>query len=158
MTRRGSSTTRSGIYADHREALAWSVGPRMAHGDLHLYNVLASEGHITGVIDWEWSYGGGTEPDFDLEALVRWSLYPEGLGDDDVDPVVTADDLAEVVPTLLAAYPEVAAVPRLMERMTIYQIEHELHHMITWPPRVPTRPTERLADWVRDQRLIRELG
>lgn len=146
------------FYADHRTALAFSVGPRMFHGDLHLDNVLASEGRITGLIDWEWSYGGGTEPDFDLEALVRWSLYPHDLGDEADDMGVTADDFAQVIPTLLSASPGLQAVPRLMERMTIYQMEHELHHMITWPPRIPTRPTERLRDWVQAQRLIRDYG
>ena len=60
-------------FAANRAALTYSVGPRFAHGDLHLYNVLADEGRITGVIDWEWAYGGGTEPDFDLDALIRWA-------------------------------------------------------------------------------------
>lgn len=146
------------FYAAHRTALAYQVGPRMAHGDLHLYNVLAIDGHVTGLIDWEWSFAGGTEPDFDLEALVRWSLYPQDLGDENEASRFEAEDFGLVIPTMLAAYPELQAIPRLMERMTIYQIEHELHQMISWPPRVPTRPTERLRDWVQHQRLIREYG
>jgi hypothetical protein len=123
-----------------------------------LYNVLADGGHVTGVIDWEWSFGGGVEPDFDLEALVRWSLYPNDLGDDDEDMGVDAADFREVIPAMLAAYREVAAIPDLAARMTIYQVEHELHQMVTWPPRVPTRPTERLADWVREGVLAEVLG
>ena len=130
----------------------------MAHGDLHLYNVLSSRRRITGIIDWEWSYGGGSEPDFDLEALVRWALFPRDLGDDDVDMGIRDDNFACVIPLLLAIRREQRAVPRLMERMTIYQIEHELHQMVSWPPRVPTRPTERLGVWVREQRLVREYG
>jgi aminoglycoside phosphotransferase (APT) family kinase protein len=143
-------------YAGHRTALAYQVGPRLAHGDLHLHNVLASEGRITGIVDWEWSFGGGVEPDFDLDALVRWSLFPRDLADDAGD--LRADDFACVMPALLAASPELRAVPRLAERMTIYQVEHELHQMIAWPPRVPTRPTERLAFWLRAGLLVEALG
>lgn len=146
------------FYGEHRAALAHSVGPRMMHGDLHLHNVLAEAGRITGIIDWEWSWGGGVEPDFDLEALFRWSLYPRDLGDEDEAARLEAEDFRLVIPTLLAAYPEVRTIPRLMERMTIYQIEHELHQMVSWPARVPTRPVERLRNWVQERRLIRELG
>lgn len=146
------------FYGAHRTALAYSVGPRMMHGDLHLYNVLADFRQITGIIDWEWSYGGGVEPDFDLEALFRWSLYPQDLGDEDEAMRFEAEDFRLLIPTVLAAYPELRVAPRLMERMTIYQMEHELHHMVSWSPRVPTRPVERLRDWVQERRLIREFS
>ena len=140
-------------YAAHRTALAHTVGPRFAHGDLHLYNVLAEAGQITGVIDWEWAYGGGTEPDFDLDALIRWAIYPRGIAEEELEDRVTGEDFATLIPALLAAYPEVRAIPRLHERMTIYQIEHELHHIASWPPRVPQEPVRRLHGWVREQRL-----
>lgn len=146
-----------GYFAAHREALAYSVGPRMQHGDLHLHNVLASDGHISGIVDWEWSFGGGVEPDFDVEALVRWSLFPADLGDEAEAATLRAEDFRAVIPALLAGYPELAAVPRLAERMTIYQVEHELYHMASWPPRVPTRPTERLGVWLREGLLAQEL-
>jgi aminoglycoside phosphotransferase (APT) family kinase protein len=145
-------------YTGHRDALAYGVGPRMQHGDLHLHNVLARDGHVTGIVDWEWSFGGGVEPDFDVEALVRWSLFPADLGDEAEAATLRAEDFAGVIPALLAGYPELAAVPRLAERMTIYQIEHELYHMASWPPRVPTRPAERLASWLRNPTLLRALA
>jgi aminoglycoside phosphotransferase (APT) family kinase protein len=145
-------------YAAHRAALSHTVGPRFAHGDLHLYNILADEGRITGVIDWEWAYGGGSEPDFDLEALIRWAIYPRGIAEEELEERVTGDDFAVLIPALLAAYPEIHAIPRLHERMTIYQIEHELHHMAAWPPRVPQEPVRRLRGWVREQCLVGYLG
>jgi hypothetical protein len=144
-------------YADNRTALVYSVGPRVAHGDLHLYNVLAEDDRITGLIDWEWAYGGGTEPDFDLDALIRWALYPRGIAEEELEERVTGADFALLVPALLAAYPEIRAIPRLCERTTIYQIEHELHKMASWPPRVPQEPMRRLHGWVRERRLAEYL-
>lgn len=145
-------------YAAHRTALSRTVGPRFAHGDLHLYNVLADGARITGLIDWEWAYGGGTEPDFDLEALIRWAIYPHGIAEEGLEVRVTGADFAPFIPALLAAYPEIRALPRFPERMTIYQIEHELHHMASWPPRVPQEPVRRLHAWVCEQRLLEHLA
>jgi aminoglycoside phosphotransferase (APT) family kinase protein len=145
-------------YVANRTALAHGVGPRFAHGDLHLYNVLAEDGHVTGVIDWEWAYGGGTEPDFDLDALIRWAIYPRGIAEEALEERVTGEDFARLIPALLAAYPEIGAIPRLCERMTIYQIEHELHKMASWPPRVPQEPVRRLHAWVRERRLAEYLA
>ena len=140
-------------YAVHRGALAHTVGPRFAHGDLHLYNVLAERGRITGLIDWEWAYGGGTEPDFDLDALIRWALYPRGIAEEALEARVSGADFVALIPALLAAYPEVRALPRLAERLTIYQIEHDLHHLASWPPGIPREPLHRLHGWVRERRL-----
>lgn len=142
------------FYAAHRTALTHTVGPRFAHGDLHLYNVLAEHSRIMGIIDWEWAYGGGTEPDFDLAHLVRWALYPaDGAEEEELAGRVTAADYALLIPALLAAYAEVAATPRLSERMTIYQIEHELHQIAAWPGSAPAPPMRRLQGWLREQRL-----
>lgn len=140
------------VYAAHRASLAPGVGPRFAHGDLHLDNVLAEDGHVTGIIDWEWA-GGGTEPDFDLAHLVRWAVYPrDGVQEALVDRV-TEEDFAQLIPALLAAYPEVRVIPRLLDRMTIYQIEHELWQAASWPGHVPQQPMRRLQGWVRERRL-----
>lgn len=139
------------FYAAHRDSLAFESGPRFAHGDLHLDNVLAEDGHVTGIIDWEWAYGGGTTLDFDLAHLVRWAVYPrDGVQEELVDRV-TEEDFAQLLPTLLAAYPELRAIPRLFDRLTIYQIEHELWQAATWPNRVPQQPMRRLHAWVRER-------
>lgn len=140
------------FYAAHRPSLAPGVGPRFAHGDLHLDNVLAEDGQITGIIDWEWA-GGGTAPDFDLAHLVRWAIYPRDGVQQELAERATEEAFAQLIPTLLAAYPEVRAVPGLFGRMTIYQIEHELWQAASWPGRVPQQPLRRLQGWVRERRL-----
>ena len=149
------------FYAAHRAALERAVGPRFTHGDLHLYNVIVAEGHVTGIVDWEWSYDGGGEPDFDLTHLVRWALYPADPAEEALEARVTAADYAPLIPALLAAYPEVAATPTLLARMTIYQLEHELHALIQcaqWWPDSPTaaeKPKRRLRGWLHEGVLAR---
>jgi aminoglycoside phosphotransferase (APT) family kinase protein len=142
-----------GYYVAHRRTLAHAGGPRFAHGDLHLYNVLAEGHRVTGIIDWEWAYGGGTEPDFDLATLVRWAIYPRANAEEALEDRVSGEDFAPLIPALLATYPEIAAIPQLRERMTIYQIEHELGQMATWPGRVPQLPVARLRGWLREDPL-----
>jgi aminoglycoside phosphotransferase (APT) family kinase protein len=135
-------------YEDHRNALAYATGPHLGHGDLHFLNVLATDSGITGILDWEWAFDGGVEPEFDLDALVRWSVFPADFDDGENPP--TAEEFRSVMPEVLRAYLEVAAIPRLYERLTIYQIEHDLYHLQFWNPAIPKRPIARLAEWVDD--------
>ena len=144
------------FYADHRETLTYESGARVGHGDLHLLNVLGTDAGMSGIIDWEWSYGGGVEPEYDLEALVRWALYPQDIGDDTIESPLIAEMFNDLIPTFLEAYPGLKDVPELATRMTIYQIEHELHHIVMWEPSIPRRPLERLRLWV-DERVLSAL-
>ena len=135
-------------YAVHREALGYQVGPRLLHGDLQLYNVIVDRGHLTGVVDWEWAHGG--EPDFDLADLARWALYPVDVAEEALEPRVAPEDFAALMPDLLDAYPEVAGIPRLCERLTIYQLEYDLHKLAQ-APRSPRLPARRLRGWLRGE-------
>ncbi len=38
------------------------------------------------------------------------------------------------------------------------RLEHELHHVATWPVNVPRAPLRRLHGWLRDQRLAAYLA
>ena len=135
-------------YAAHREALRYQVGPRLLHGDLQLYNVIVDRRHLTGVVDWEWAHGG--EPDFDLADLARWALYPVDVAEEALEPRVAPEDFAALMPALLDAYPEVASIPRLRERLTIYQLEYDLHKLAQ-APHAPRLPARRLRGWLRGE-------
>jgi aminoglycoside phosphotransferase (APT) family kinase protein len=135
-------------YEDHREALTYATGPHLGHGDLHFLNVLATDEGVTGILDWEWAFDGGVEPEFDLDALLRWSIFPADF--DEGENPSTAEEFRSVVPEVLRAYLEVAAIPRIYERLTIYQIEHDLYHIQSLKPAIPNRPIARLAEWVDD--------
>jgi aminoglycoside phosphotransferase (APT) family kinase protein len=138
------------FYAAHRDALIPAGGPRQLHGDLHLSNVIADHGRVTGVIDWEWAPGG--EPDFDLADLVRWSLYPEDPAEKSLEERVSRRDYAPLIPLLMAAYPGVTGMPHFRDRTTIYLIEYDLH-MLSRSPREPHRPLKRLQGWLRGRAL-----
>jgi aminoglycoside phosphotransferase (APT) family kinase protein len=118
----------------------------LLHGDLQLYNVIAAGDRVSGIIDWEWAHGG--EPDFDLADLIRWTFYPEDPAEEELESSVDATTYALLPPTLLAAYPEVAAVPRLAERLTIYLLEYDLHQLSQWS-HAPDKPRRRLDGWLQ---------
>jgi aminoglycoside phosphotransferase (APT) family kinase protein len=139
-------------FAAHHEALAYAVGPRLIHGDLHLYNVLAEDGRVTGIIDWE--HAAGSEPDFDLANLIRWALYPAHPAEEELEEMSTRALFAPLIPVLRACYPEVAAVPRLLERITIYELEHDLHQVAHGGA---NQPAERLRGWLHEGVLDRYL-
>jgi aminoglycoside phosphotransferase (APT) family kinase protein len=132
-------------FARHHEALEYARGPRLAHGDLHLYNVLANNHRVTGIIDWEHAHG--SEPDFDLANLIRWALYPAHPAEEALEEASARTLFAPLLPVLLNSYPEVATVPRLLERMTIYQIEHDLHQIAHGGTH---QPAERLRGWLQE--------
>jgi aminoglycoside phosphotransferase (APT) family kinase protein len=135
-------------YQSHRSSLAYAVGPRLTHGDLHLYNVIAEHGHVTGLIDWEWAHGG--EPDCDLAHLVRWALYPWHPAEEELEAASTRELFAPLIPELLGAYSELAAIPRLLERMTIYELEHDLHQISLG---ATDQPQARLHGWLHERIL-----
>jgi hygromycin-B 4-O-kinase len=53
------------------------VSPHLVHGDIGSYNLLAEDGHISGVIDWNYALFG--DPLFELANIIFWNedkLYP----------------------------------------------------------------------------------
>ena len=107
--------------------------------------MIADGDRVTGVVDWEWAHGG--EPDFDLADLARWALYPADVAEEPLEERVGADDFATLLPALLRAYPEVAGIPRPGERLTIYQLEYDLHKLVQ-APHAPRQPARRLRGWL----------
>ena len=106
-------------------------GPRTGHGDFHLHNIIVNGTVVTGLIDWEW--GGLTEPDADLAHLLRWSLFPGHPADEDLEDRVSAGDFAGVPSAIWNAYPEVATIDGLEDRLFVYLAEHDLHHLSEYP-------------------------
>ncbi|HEV2126511.1 MAG TPA: phosphotransferase, partial [Chloroflexota bacterium] len=131
-------------YVAHRTALAYGVGPRLIHGDLHLANVIVDGGRVSGLVDWEWA--GGGEPDVDLAHLVRWAWFPAHPAEEALGPLVGAEQYLPLIPALLEAYAEIGSLPRLWERLTIYEIEYDLHQLTHSP--CSTQAHERLRAWL----------
>ncbi len=127
-------------------ALDFQAGSRLLHNDFHPKNILLSQGKFSGVIDWECSQYG--EADFELCHLVHWCLYPP-------EPTI---DFRPFLRALFAAAPRCTRVPRLAQRLAIYQVEHEMQQIL-WNPRdnEPWR-VPRLARWLDGEDLLREIG
>ena len=117
-------------------ALDFQAGPRLLHNDLHPRNILVDQGCFSGVIDWECSQFG--EADFDLCHLIHWCLFPARPG----------QDLRPFLRGLFAALPRCVVVPDLARRLTIYQIEHDLHQIIWNPASAEACRIPRLARWM----------
>jgi aminoglycoside phosphotransferase (APT) family kinase protein len=99
-------------------ALDAQTGPKLLHNDFHPRNILLSQGKFSGVIDWECSQFG--EADFELCHLIHWCLYPPKPG----------IDFRTFLRGLFEASPQCTRVPHLAQRLTIYQIEHEMQQII----------------------------
>lgn len=98
--------------------LDYQTGPRLLHNDFHPKNVLLDQGKFSGVIDWECSQFG--EADFELCHLIHWCMYPP-------EPNI---DFRTFLGALLEASPQCTRIPNLAQRLTIYQIEHEIQQII----------------------------
>jgi aminoglycoside phosphotransferase (APT) family kinase protein len=99
-------------------ALDVQTGPKLLHNDFHPRNTLLFQGKFSGVIDWECSQFG--EADFDLCHLIHWCLYPPKS---DVD-------FRTFLSAFFNASPKCTQFPNLAQRLTIYQIEHEMQQII----------------------------
>lgn len=93
---RGSSDSRIGRLATELTAVGLETGPELfrsgdvVHGDYHYRNLLADDGRVTAVIDWEGARAGDSR--WDLVTLA-WSSPP---GSGSVDPAALALIHAEV--------------------------------------------------------------
>ena len=117
-------------------ALDYQAGPRLLHNDFHPKNILLHQGRFSGVIDWECSQFG--EADFELCHVIHWCLYPPR-------PDI---DFRPFLGVLFASSPQCAQVPDLAERLTIYQIEHDIQQIIWHGSRAAAERVPRIAGWM----------
>ena len=123
------------LYAS-AEALDYQTGPKLLHNDFHPRNILLHHGRFSGVIDWECSQFG--EADFELCHFIHWCLYPP-TPDIDFRPFLGA---------LLQSAPKCAQVPDLAERLTIYQVEHEIQQIIWHGSKAEAERVPRIVRWM----------
>ena len=102
----------------HSGVLEYQTGPALLHNDFHPKNIIVRDGKLAGVIDWECAQFG--EPDFELTHLFHWCIYPP-------EPDKTFPALLRSVTERFQA---AAHVPGLAERLTIYQLEHDMNQIV----------------------------
>jgi aminoglycoside phosphotransferase (APT) family kinase protein len=129
------------------EALDYQTGPKLLHNGFHPRNVLLDQGKFAGVIDWECSQYG--EADFELCHLIHWCLYPPEA----------EMKFQPFLRSLLQSTPKCAQVPHLAQRLTIYQIEHEIQQIIWNSTQAESERVPRLVRWIAGDvdRLFREI-
>jgi aminoglycoside phosphotransferase (APT) family kinase protein len=116
--------------------LDFQTGPKLLHNDFHPRNTLLYKGRFSGVIDWECSQFG--EADFDLCHLIHWCLYPPE----------SSIDFRPFLRALFEASPKCTKVPHLAQRLTIYQIEHEMQQIIWNSSEAESWRVPRLVRWL----------
>ena len=116
--------------------LDFQTGPKLLHNDFHPGNVLLYQGQFSGVIDWECSQFG--EADFELCHFIHWCLYPP-------KPNI---DFRTFLRAFFAASPKCAQVPNLAQRLTIYQIEHEMQQILWSAGEAESWRVPRLVRWM----------
>lgn len=140
---------RSLIHMDAiKDCLDDQVGPVLLHNDFHPRNIIVAGGAFSGVIDWECSQFG--EPDFDLVHLIHWTVFPP-KGRVRYHRVTKAilDDQVKVLP-----------LAQVAQRLTVYEIEHEVCQLIWSQGKNSVERVTRLQYWLADgvNRLLLELG
>ena len=118
------------------EALDYQTGPKLLHNDLHPKNILLDQGRFSGVIDWECSQYG--EADFELCHFIHWCVYPPS-------PSI---DFRLFLGALFQSSPKCAQIPDLVERLTIYQVEHELQQIIWHGSQAEAERVPRIVRWM----------
>jgi aminoglycoside phosphotransferase (APT) family kinase protein len=117
-------------------ALDFQTGPKLLHNDFHPKNILLQQGKFSGVIDWECSQFG--EADFELCHFIHWCLYPP-------QPDI---NFRTFLRALFAAAPQCTQVPNLAQRLTIYQIEHEIQQIVWNASQAESWRVPRLMRWM----------
>jgi len=116
--------------------LDFQTGPKLLHNDFHPKNILLHQGKFSGVIDWECSQFG--EADFEVCHFIHWCLYP---------PAPTID-FRTFLRAFFAAAPRCAQAPHLAQRLTLYQIEHEMQQIVWQAREVESWRVPRLVRWM----------
>ncbi len=129
-------------------ALDFQTGPKLLHNDFHPGNMLLHQGKFSGVIDWECSQFG--EADFELCHVIHWCLYPP-------QPSI---NFRTFLRALFDASPKCTQAPNLAQRLSIYQIEHEMQQIIWNASHAESWRVPRLIRWMNGgvDDLLREIA
>jgi aminoglycoside phosphotransferase (APT) family kinase protein len=95
---------------------------RVVHGDVNFSNLLAHEGRLVALLDYEWARLG--PPDGELVQLLRSSRQWDAT---EPAPPPVGEWVQEL-------YPEMFATPNLRERFWLCELAYMLRQLVLWPP------------------------
>ena len=100
------------------------------HGDAHLNNVIWDGMRLVALLDYEWGRLG--PPDLELQ------------------PLLASDDATALIRSVVDAYPPIAAHPRFVERLWLYDLSATLRDLLV---KAPLPATDDLPPWHPKRRL-----
>jgi aminoglycoside phosphotransferase (APT) family kinase protein len=126
----------------HKHVLQDGV-PTLVHGDLSLVNILADNGRVSAILDFEYSMQAPL--DYELWVMEAFCLYPNDWAEEDKEDFCTAD-FASFIPLLRKHYPALFEVRYLRERMNLYHLDAALSSHLAWrKDNLSTIPSDRMA-------------
>lgn len=129
-------------FHEHKSALNGGV-PGLVHGDLHLVNVLANDGKLSAILDFEYSLQAPR--DYELWPMEAFCLYPNDYAEENME-VFCAADYANFCLLIKKHYPAIFEIPNLRERLNLYQLDAALGSYLGWrKDNLSTIPAERMA-------------
>ncbi len=133
----------AGAYFEEHQHVLESGHPALVHGDLTLVNILVERGHVTAILDFEYSLHAPSDYEFfDMELFC---LYPNDYAEEDWEIFCTAD-FGRFFQLLRKHYPALFEVPHLRERVDLYQVDATLGSYLGWrKANLATIPPERMA-------------
>lgn len=105
-------------FDEHQDCLHGGT-PTLIHSDLWFGNILVADGKISALLDFEFTKQ--TAVDYELTQIEHFCLYPNSYADEE-DEIYCTSDFAAIMPLLRNMYPTLFDVPRLRERVDIYQL------------------------------------
>lgn len=102
----------------------------VVHGDAHLNNVIWDGMRLVALLDYEWGRLG--PPDLELQPLLQY------------------DDATALIRSVVDAYPGIAAHPRFVERLWLYDLSATLRDLLV---KAPLPATGDLPPWHPKRRL-----
>jgi aminoglycoside phosphotransferase (APT) family kinase protein len=102
----------------------------VVHGDAQLNNVIWDGMRLVALLDYEWARLG--PPDLELQPLLQY------------------DDATALIRSVVAAYPGIAAHPRFVERLWLYDLSATLRDLLV---KAPLPATDDLPPWHPKRRL-----
>ncbi len=118
-------------------SLEYQTGAKLLHNDFHPKNIIVHEGRLAGIIDWECSQFG--EADFELTHFFHWCIYPS----------IPENKLGLLLKSVIENLQP--NVPNIENRLTIYQLEHEINQLIWNGSMQEEERIQRISGWLDGQ-------
>jgi len=114
----------SNFYQKNRSLLSESGTAALVFNDIRLENILASEGKISGFVDFDWLCQAA--PDYELTKAVYYMYAPQYFSDASLVKSIQAP-MKNEINAFKKAYPDIFDTPNLTARLRLYFIRNILY-------------------------------